>query len=83
MGKWDETEQAKKYRQKFRKMNYDTLSVDLPKGLKKLLVDELKFEEKATAAFITDVIIKYLIDRGYTKKQIEEHIADSKKKAEI
>lgn len=83
MGKWDETEQAKKYRQKFRKMNYDTLSVDLQKGLKKLFTDELKIEEKATAAFITDTIIKYLISRGYTEKEINNYILQAKKKAEI
>jgi SOS response regulatory protein OraA/RecX len=83
MGKWDETEQAKKYRQNFRKINYDTLSVDLPKGLKKLFTDELKFEDKPTATFITEMIIKYLINRGYTFSQIENYIAESKKKAEI
>jgi hypothetical protein len=82
MGKWDETEQAKKYRQNFRKINYDTLSVDLPKGLKKLFTDELALEEKPSATFITEMIIKYLISRGITAREIENHIAESKKKAE-
>lgn len=83
MGKWDESEEAKKYRQNFRKQNYDTLSIDLPKGLKKLFADELNLEGKAAAAFISDVIISYLVKRGYTAQEIETYIAEAKKKAEI
>ena len=81
MGKWDESDQAKKYRQNFRKLNYDTLSVDLPKGLKKLFTDELKLEEKAAAEFITKIIMEYLKDRGLTEREIENYI--TKKKAGI
>ena len=83
MTNWDKTEQAKTYRQNFKKLNYDTLSINIVKGLKTLLAEELKLEEKSIATFVTDNIIDYLKSRGYTNKQIAEYLQQAKKEAEI
>jgi|GEM_PF-6467015 len=83
MGTWEGSEQSKKYRNDFKKQNYDALSVNLPKGLKQLFVDELKIDDKKIAEFITNTIIKYLLSRGHTVDSIEKSLSEARKKAGI
>ena len=82
MGTWESSEEGKKYRNEFKKKNYDVLYVNLPKGLKELFTEELKIDEKGTAEFITDAIKKYLKSKDYTDKDIENYIEQARKKAE-